>query len=404
MPRHDDRTLRGLPLPHVDNILDFDVERLREAITTIDADITKIESTLQGVADINEFLSTRMEVIVGEATEDTEILDARVDAEGNVHPNLGHNIRSIHSGLLQAVSDIKYSVQEFQGLLHQFNELAEAQIQGELNSLKAHEHRQAELEEERQARVEADGETREALVQESLTRAENDSVLQTQVDELAEGLVRSVLTASESDERRKQDTQREAQTRAEHDALLQRQIEEHAEQSELQQTEIDNLTEAALRDAINLSEEAARRVSADNDEAQAREIQGEVLQAQVDDLSHASLRQDLNIHREAELRREGFSQTNRQLDALQVQTAQHKTEISDLIDAMLRTSLNLHKALERGREALNSEAQTRAENDAPLQAQTQQLSEADIRQSLTLSKTISSDISLNFPVSSLITT
>ena len=103
MPRYDDRTLRGWPLPHEDNILDDDVDRLREALTVIDASITEIEQNLQSVGDVNDFLSTRMEVIVGQATEDTEILDARVDAEGQVHQNLGHNIRSLHGGLLQVV-------------------------------------------------------------------------------------------------------------------------------------------------------------------------------------------------------------------------------------------------------------------------------------------------------------
>ena len=50
-----------------------------------------------------ENIGARLDVIVGSATEETEILDARIDAENITHPNLGHNIRSIHSKLLEAV-------------------------------------------------------------------------------------------------------------------------------------------------------------------------------------------------------------------------------------------------------------------------------------------------------------
>ena len=110
MPKFDDRTLRGWPLPHKQNKLSDDADRLRETLNAIDANITEIEANLQNVDEVNEFLSTRMEVIVGQATEDTEILDARVGADGVVHPNLGHNIRSIHGGLLQVISYIKYVI------------------------------------------------------------------------------------------------------------------------------------------------------------------------------------------------------------------------------------------------------------------------------------------------------
>ena len=55
-----------------------------------------------GLADFERTganLTLRLDTIVGSATEDTEILDARVDAENEVHPNLGHNIRNIHEQL-----------------------------------------------------------------------------------------------------------------------------------------------------------------------------------------------------------------------------------------------------------------------------------------------------------------
>ena len=54
-----------------------------------------------------ENIGSRLDVIVGSATEDTEILDARIDAENITHPNIGHNIRSIHSKLLEAVNILR---------------------------------------------------------------------------------------------------------------------------------------------------------------------------------------------------------------------------------------------------------------------------------------------------------
>ena len=58
----------------------------------------------EGLAEFEneaESLNTRLDVVLGSATEDYEILDARVDAENNTHPNLGHNIRSIHRKILE---------------------------------------------------------------------------------------------------------------------------------------------------------------------------------------------------------------------------------------------------------------------------------------------------------------
>ena len=113
MVKHDDKTLRGWPLPHKDNRLLDDVERLREALTLIDTIITEIEGE-QGSLD------TRLDTILEGATEDSEILDARVDAEDTVHPNLGHNIRNLHRLILWLEESLKYEDSEFRGLLRQF--------------------------------------------------------------------------------------------------------------------------------------------------------------------------------------------------------------------------------------------------------------------------------------------
>ncbi len=59
-----------------------------------------VNAGLEEFNNTRDDLTVRMDVIAGSATEDTEILDARVDAENVTHPNLGHNIRSLHSELL----------------------------------------------------------------------------------------------------------------------------------------------------------------------------------------------------------------------------------------------------------------------------------------------------------------
>ena len=110
----DDRTNKGWPLPYGDNALYDDVERLREALNLIDANVTAVEENASTLGKAQESINTRLDVIVGQATEDMEILDARIDAKEVVHPNLGHNLRSIHSNLVDLVND-------FQGLLAKYS-------------------------------------------------------------------------------------------------------------------------------------------------------------------------------------------------------------------------------------------------------------------------------------------
>lgn len=116
MPKYDERTSRGWPLPHKANKLIDDVERLRQALQAINAEFGELEERARVITEEyilpiesrQDSLDTRMDVIAGQSTEDTEILDARVDAKNIVHPNLGHNVRSLHSGILELDEAIKY--------------------------------------------------------------------------------------------------------------------------------------------------------------------------------------------------------------------------------------------------------------------------------------------------------
>ncbi len=80
-------------------------ERQQEYEDALTGDFEDTKAEVQaGLDEFNETrdsLTVRMNAIVGQATEETEILDARVDAEYHTHSNLGENIRNIHSEVLR---------------------------------------------------------------------------------------------------------------------------------------------------------------------------------------------------------------------------------------------------------------------------------------------------------------
>lgn len=71
-----------------------DVEENQDTITQ---NLTSAVADFQAARDL---LTARMNAIASQATEDTEIFDARVDAEGVIHSNLGENVRNIHGKLI----------------------------------------------------------------------------------------------------------------------------------------------------------------------------------------------------------------------------------------------------------------------------------------------------------------
>lgn len=98
--KYDDRTSRGWLLPHWLNKLAPDSRRLRETLRAIDAAVCEIEGSAGDSSERLDLVETRLDVIAGQTTEDTEVLDARVDAQNQIHPNLGHNIRNLHRLIL----------------------------------------------------------------------------------------------------------------------------------------------------------------------------------------------------------------------------------------------------------------------------------------------------------------
>lgn len=89
----------------------------------------ELDAAVSNFDETSEALTARLDAIAGQSTEDTEILDARVDAKNIEHVNLGDNIRSIHSALLDFIQyESAYRENRDNDLQEQINELGGAVI------------------------------------------------------------------------------------------------------------------------------------------------------------------------------------------------------------------------------------------------------------------------------------
>ena len=387
MSNFDERTPSGWPLPFKSNTLEFDVERLRETFNAIDEALSAFEEgtkkllneQVAGLEEKQYILDARMDVIAGQTTEDSEILDARVDAKGVTHPNVGHNVRTLHSEVIEINEALRYGIEEFRGLLRQFNELAYAQIQGELNSKDAHERRKAELAEETQARAEDDEELREGLVQETLNRQEQGEMLQAQTQELSKAnILQSLNLQAETEQRRKTD-----------DALNDRIDSEDA----ALQAQINDLASGALQNTMNLQLEILTREEADTAESIIRADHDGKLQTQIDELAGGLARSALTAsennerrkhetQQEAQTRTEQDALLQQQIDEQTEQSELQQTEIDNLTEAVIRDAINLSEESDRRASADSEETQAREIQGEVLQAQINDLSNASLRHDL----------------------
>lgn len=345
MVKHDDKTIRGWPLPHRENRLYDDVERLREALNLIDEAISGVETHEGVIEDKQDSLETRLDTILEGVTEDSEILDARVDAQYEVHPNLGHNVRNLHRLILGLGDEIIYEGSEFQGLLRQFSDLANAQLQGELNSLEAHELRKFEIK------------------QEASSRFQGDAGIQSQVDLLAQNDIKNALARK---------TERET-SRAEYDA----EIRTRQQNDEALQGEIDTLSKAQISQALNAKSEAESRRKNDSDireainaETQSRISAHEEISRRVQKNS-ADIQQvqrkineaDNTLAQEISARQQNdnaeFSQRIEYDEALQVQ-------INQLANSILQNAITFRDSIERRKLEIEQEILTRSKNDEEL--------------------------------------
>ena len=111
-------------------------------------------------------LTARYDADITEATEDSEVIDGRIDSWGNEHGSLGTNIRNGQLRLSDAINELSTLLQA------QIQGLSEVRLEGLIEDTAAHERR------------------RQEISQEAETRFESDSLLQEQVQELSEACLR----------------------------------------------------------------------------------------------------------------------------------------------------------------------------------------------------------------------
>ena len=325
---HDDKTInKKWPLPHNENDLFDDVERIRNSLSAIDANIAAIEAEATTVEDKQDFIEARLDVIAGSATEDTEILDARVDAEKTVHPNLGHNIRDIHTALLKAADDIR-------GILVQFDELAEARIQGDLNFVEAHERRKKEL------------------AQEATTRIQQDDGLQSQSNENAQANLQNALTIKKLNDNRKSDLSYETGQRTQRDEILQGQV--------------DKNSQSVVQNALNIHQEAAQR---------RKEI--EFAHKRINNLDAE------NNDRSKEIRRLN-TKLNKETSQRELEHAKLDSELNAEIEVRTRQVETLHNLNERRKTDIQEEAAKRTNADKFIQEQVDTVAESELQSAANL--------------------
>ena len=369
----------------------------------------------EGLEEFNETrdrLTTRMDAIAGQATEDTEILDARVDAEYQTHPNLGHNIRNIHSKLLEEKAErldervrqegqiaglkasdsvheerlselLRQNERQDEGLLQtdthlqrQIDAVSEAELRTAANLYDLNERRRAELIKEEQARTARDTELQRqvtanalGLVQESRERTARDEELSSELS-----------AANEEAARQRKELDAEKQLRNDGDEGLQRQIDVHAEATI--RTTFELYEQKAQRRA-ELSAEKQERIAGYADlvkqlqsEEQERIARDEDMQRQIDKTAEAGLENTASIQHEAEQRRKFEERISERIIPLEDETVRsieadeyQQEQIDNLVVGVLNNALTLCEVSARRRAALLMEELARFREDANLQAQ-----------------------------------
>ena len=118
-------------------------------------------------------MEARQDSNVTAATEDSEVIDARIDAWGNEHSSLGTGIRKGQQRLSDAIDELRASLQ------NQLQELSEVRLEGLLEDVGSNERR------------------RQEILSEAESRLESDSCLQVQIQQLSEAGLRMSVMLSE---------------------------------------------------------------------------------------------------------------------------------------------------------------------------------------------------------------
>ena len=267
-----------------------------------------LDAGLLEFMETRDNLTTRMDVIVGSATEDTEILDARVDALYETHPNLGHNIRSLHSQILdnaaKEAEDIasvseqshKEIIEVDEKLQSQIDKNAEANIQNAINL-----HEKTDRDRESFSTLEAEAQIlRESIQSEIDSRTQDGEAIKLDLETEVNSRIAEDNVLSRAIHEVDSKLEDEARERLNADSGLAKQANDNANanlQNALNIVDFNNRHEKDLR------YEADQRIQCDG-----------IIQGEIDKLTDSDLQTALNLHYEAEQRRklESKSDTLRQ--------------------------------------------------------------------------------------------
>ena len=339
---------------------------LNARMSTVEGEMTETEAEVHaGLEEFNETrdqLTVRMDTIAGQTTEDTEILDARIDGKGVVHPNLGHNIRSIH--------------QEVQGNLAEGRE-ALAQVDVEIESLKSkdigHEAKLSDLNVKTATLADGLRETWSVLEREIAAEVEQrvieDEILQSQVDANAEANIRTTFELYDQKAERKAEISKERAESLRRDEDLQRQIAQNTTTVQAAQSAIEQEGRERQKSDADLAREIAQTQRELEREHQARVADSDGLAYQVSENAEGILQtvlnmRDLNARRKADLLREEQERIAKDAD-LQEQIASNAMANCELAAGLFQEAKERRKVSE----ALNAEVQQRTEHDAQQDAE-----------------------------------
>ena len=380
-------------------------EKVTETRDEITSRMTDIESSQSSLETKQELIETRFDEVLEGVTEDSEILDARVDAEAVTHKNLGSNIRNLHERILALQHEAGESSADFRELFRQFNALAEAQIAMQVNESEAHDRRKEEIKTE------------------ALARIFHDDGLQWQINQTATAILDLTTTIHEINERRRVDLEREEIQREFDDQWLQEQIDELSEKLAQCVEELRNELQGQIDRLANESEEHDREISgiledvddvniAITQERNARVSNDTELARQINSNAIANIENSLAVQREAEARRNDVAelvgkttelhQADEELrndlelervdrkeandvlsDGLSHETASRERQISSLqnqinknAQAIIETGLNSSEANDRRKADLAREEAARIAKDKSLQSEIDTAAEA----------------------------
>ncbi len=357
-------------------------QEYEEALTG-DFEDTKaeVQAGLDEFSETRDQLTTRMNVIAGQTTEDTEVLDARVDADYHTHPNLGENIRNIHAQLKEAVQTSAQTKAGHDTEIAGLKSADEAETQARIAADEAEKAERLAGYQEHATELLRLEDAREKL-------STRDEFLQEQADANAEGILRTELLLSSEMLRTREELARvnaqtasEQQARATADRTLQQALDAEkaartsavealgerldVEAERISQAEAD--IQARAQESKDIRIETGERLEGLSDVHSRRD---EFLQEQTDELTGLVMSEMLqnrekfravqeDIHSEANERHNSDEQIRTQATA----EVQHEAE--------LRVSAD-----ETG-------AKIRADNDTGLQEQINELAALSIREALT---------------------